>query len=330
MKLIKSYFAVCSFCIRKHCTLQNCCPICNTELSDRMLKANHILDEIIKSFLSIKKFFLQSNTEEPTPGSPKRKSLVIGTKLDTPSKLPKTRVEEQQASNQSVNVEATTSIAQTPVLCPICNTSVVNNMINSHLDSCMKASSPQKRAPVRDPMPKLIYNLMTKKDLCKKLKLVGLSQQGDMGTLIQRHRKFTTLYNAECDNTRPRSDAELVRQIEKEEAAGKKLAQQQQLQQQQPRRRLEPEAADKWNRQYLEENRLQFQKLIDEIRQRRTVTAEDRQEVPIETEDDEVSILPHAPKVVEEISLIEDEEPTDQSSTEEKRKSHCLEKIDLH
>lgn len=62
-------------------------------------------------------------------------------------------------------------------------------------------SSVQKRKL----LPKTVYNLLSDRDLKKKLKQHGLSVQGNKQQLIKRHQEFVHMYNAQCDALHPKS-----------------------------------------------------------------------------------------------------------------------------
>ncbi|XP_065937907.1 uncharacterized protein [Magallana gigas] len=66
-------------------------------------------------------------------------------------------------------------------------------------------------------MAKLVYNLMSERDIKKKLKEVELSTAGDKKTLVRRHHDFVMLYNSECDALKPKSVQEIVKEVEKTE-----------------------------------------------------------------------------------------------------------------
>lgn len=57
----------------------------------------------------------------------------------------------------------------------------------------------------RKPMPKVVYNLLSDRDLKKKLKEHGLSSHGSRQQLIKRHQEFVHVYNAQCDSLNPKS-----------------------------------------------------------------------------------------------------------------------------
>lgn len=54
-------------------------------------------------------------------------------------------------------------------------------------------------------MPKVVYNLLSDRDLKKKLKEHGLSSHGSRQQLIKRHQEFVHVYNAQCDSLNPKS-----------------------------------------------------------------------------------------------------------------------------
>lgn len=57
----------------------------------------------------------------------------------------------------------------------------------------------------RKPMSKVVYNLLSDRDLKKKLKEHGLSTRGTRQQLIKRHQEFVHMYNAQCDSLNPKS-----------------------------------------------------------------------------------------------------------------------------
>lgn len=54
-------------------------------------------------------------------------------------------------------------------------------------------------------MSKVVYNLLSDRDLKKKLKEHGLSTRGTRQQLIKRHQEFVHMYNAQCDSLNPKS-----------------------------------------------------------------------------------------------------------------------------
>ncbi|NXR69443.1 RAD18 ligase, partial [Rhadina sibilatrix] len=107
------------------------------------------------------------------------------------------------------------------VECPVCEVAVLEQYINKHLDSCLtreeKKDSLRSSAHKRKLMSKVVYNLLSDRDLRKKLKEHGLSTSGTRQQLVKRHQEFVHMYNAQCDSLNPKSVAEVVKELEKNE-----------------------------------------------------------------------------------------------------------------
>uniref|UniRef100_I3M508 RING-type E3 ubiquitin transferase n=1 Tax=Ictidomys tridecemlineatus TaxID=43179 RepID=I3M508_ICTTR len=107
-------------------------------------------------------------------------------------------------------IPSTSTLKQvSKVDCPVCGVSILENHINKHLDSCLsreeKKESLRSFVNKRKPLPKTVYNLLSDRDLKKKLKQHGLSTQGNRQQLIKRHQEFVHMYNAQCDALHPKS-----------------------------------------------------------------------------------------------------------------------------
>uniref|UniRef100_H3BGG3 RING-type E3 ubiquitin transferase n=1 Tax=Latimeria chalumnae TaxID=7897 RepID=H3BGG3_LATCH len=96
-----------------------------------------------------------------------------------------------------------------PVDCPVCRVSIAEQYINKHLDSCLtreeKKESLRSSLSKRKPMAKVVYNLLSDRELKKKLKEIGLPIQGTKQQLVKRHQDFLHMYNAQCDSLTPKS-----------------------------------------------------------------------------------------------------------------------------
>ncbi|KFZ56006.1 E3 ubiquitin-protein ligase RAD18, partial [Podiceps cristatus] len=107
------------------------------------------------------------------------------------------------------------------VECPVCEVAIPEQYINKHLDSCLireeKKDSLRSSAHKRKPMSKVVYNLLSDRDLKKKLKEHGLSTRGTRQQLIKRHQEFVHMYNSQCDSLNPKSVAEVVKELEENE-----------------------------------------------------------------------------------------------------------------
>ncbi|ETE69188.1 E3 ubiquitin-protein ligase RAD18, partial [Ophiophagus hannah] len=93
--------------------------------------------------------------------------------------------------------------------CPVCGVPVQELHINNHLDSCLtrdeKKDSLRSSGQKRKLLPKLVYSLLSDRDLRKRLKEHGLSTHGTKQQLIKRHQEFVHMYNSECDSLNPKS-----------------------------------------------------------------------------------------------------------------------------
>ncbi|XP_066999910.2 E3 ubiquitin-protein ligase RAD18 [Anabrus simplex] len=244
----------CSYCIRKSLLYKTQCPACFEETTEFQLRNNRILDELIVIFTDLSdklvKYLVNRSSEN--------KDLVLLNATDVTSEQDSQSFDRRAVPSTSFAQERTpvknSEVCVTPkkklniptlfspkkqqkqqltsvstVSCPVCSVDVPEKNINLHLDACLKRAEgtvESRRVEVQKlkPMPKLVYTLLNDKSLKKKLSEHGLSTAGDRATLINRHRRFTVLYNSECDSLNPRPVSKLVQQIEKEEREEKKLA----------------------------------------------------------------------------------------------------------
>ncbi|XP_025060569.1 E3 ubiquitin-protein ligase RAD18 isoform X4 [Alligator sinensis] len=109
----------------------------------------------------------------------------------------------------------------TKVDCPVCGVAIPEQYINKHLDSCLtrdeKKDSLRSSGHKRKPLSKVVYNLLSDRDLKKKLKEHGLSIQGTRRQLVKRHQEFVHVYNAQCDSLNPKPVAEIIKELENNE-----------------------------------------------------------------------------------------------------------------
>ncbi|XP_043298048.1 E3 ubiquitin-protein ligase RAD18 isoform X2 [Cervus elaphus] len=135
-------------------------------------------------------------------------------KLSSPAKTRGIPSAEKSAPGSSEDcvpeTPSTSALKQvTKVDCPVCGVNIPENHINKHLDSCLsreeKKESLRSSVHKRKPLPKTVYNLLSDRDLKKKLKQHGLSVHGNKQQLIKRHQEFVHMYNAQCDALHPKS-----------------------------------------------------------------------------------------------------------------------------
>ncbi|XP_051837379.1 E3 ubiquitin-protein ligase RAD18 isoform X1 [Antechinus flavipes] len=167
------------------------------------------------------------NSSLKTPEKPKR---VKESKINPIGKKPCTVTVIKEIPSEATEAQRLTSVngPEKPstsgfkevikVECPVCSVSIPEAFINKHLDSCLsredKKDSLRSSVNKRKTMPKVVYNLLSDRDLRKKLKEHGLSSQGNKQQLIRRHQEFVHMYNAQCDSLHPKSVAEIVKEIE--------------------------------------------------------------------------------------------------------------------
>ncbi|KAM3846471.1 E3 ubiquitin-protein ligase RAD18 isoform 4-T6 [Vipera latastei] len=162
----------------------------------------------------------------------------------------------------------------TKVECPVCGVPVQELHINSHLDSCLtrdeKKDSLRSSGQKRKSLPKLVYSLLSDRDLKKRLKEHGLSTQGTKQQLIKRHQEFVHMYNSECDSLNPKSVAEIVKELENIEKT------QAQLDASKPKedsmiftKHQTENEIDEIHTDYRKKHKAEFQLLIDQMKKRK-------------------------------------------------------------
>ncbi|NXG25503.1 RAD18 ligase, partial [Grallaria varia] len=209
------------------------------------------------------------------------------------------------------------------VECPVCEVAIPEQYINKHLDSCLireeKKDSLRSSSLKRKPMSKVVYNLLSDRELKKKLKEHGLSTFGTRQQLIKRHQEFVHMYNAQCDSLSPKSVTEVVKELEKNEKIRA------QLECNKPgensltfTKNQTEEEIDEIHSEYRNKHRKEFKILVDQVNNRwkksgesKTENAQSKEEVPVKE-------LPAATEAQERQS----DAPEGQRS-----ESHCVEEI---
>ncbi|XP_068249785.1 E3 ubiquitin-protein ligase RAD18-like [Palaemon carinicauda] len=232
------------------------------------------------------------------------KLLVRSPSSMTASQSSGTSTSLSQSARQSVSglfsilgerAGSDTATEDPKVACPVCNVHVPERNINLHLDACLKRMEEESKeavvrisqTPKRKPLPKLVYSLLSDKQLRQMLKEVGLPINGDKQQLSNRHRRYTTLYNVECDAAEPRPVQELLRQVEreeKEEARGttKSIFSYD--------RKTPVEVIEKEQVNYLKKNDNHFAKLIADIKKRQEAKKKKLKEVVEDHSEEEIAI----------------------------------------
>ncbi|XP_069824817.1 E3 ubiquitin-protein ligase RAD18 isoform X2 [Dendropsophus ebraccatus] len=319
----------CSLCIRKFLSYKTQCPTCCVAVTESDLRNNRLLDDLVRTFVSARKYFSQSflvtspqTVQDPSTGklalnkrqgldgkdvkkenksmdtflvkSPKisRRSstndAVDGELLSPLGSARKIKQEPevmgQTSEEESVLSTPSTSLAKVKVECPVCGVGILEQYINNHLDSCLtrdeKKESLRSSLQKRKPMAKVVYNLLSERDLRKRLKEVGLSTHGSKQQMIRRHQEFVHMYNAQCDSLQPKSAAEIASEIEKNEKIRSALEVKQESGMTFTKEQSE-EQIDEIHRDYRKKHKSEFQQLIEQVKGRwKTPKGKVKEELP--------------------------------------------------
>ncbi|CAG0919384.1 unnamed protein product [Notodromas monacha] len=238
----------CSLCIRKHLSKSSRCPICQQDIVVRELRNNRLLDELLADISSLNQPAIPvvENVEVSTVQDKHTSAEKRLNQPKNPEKCPTAAVPSTStAPNDSLSQSPTAM--QQKVACPVCSKMMAEKNINIHLDRCLSGSpsrsktaanaessacafsllrrqqSPKKKpqslnsVAKRRPMAKLVYSIMSEKELRKQCRKIGLSDKGSKQILQDRHQKFVLLYNADCDRLNPTPVEELIKRVEEDE-----------------------------------------------------------------------------------------------------------------
>ncbi|XP_043564479.1 E3 ubiquitin-protein ligase RAD18 isoform X2 [Chiloscyllium plagiosum] len=174
--------------------------------------------------------------------------------------------------NADVAEQPSTSREIVKVDCPVCAVAIPENNINKHLDSCLtreeKKESLRSSVNQRKLLPKLVYNLLSERDLRKKLKECGLSTQGTKAQMVKRHQTFVQTYNSQCDSLNPRSASEIAREIERNEKTQAQLESKASENMMKFTKDQSEEEIDEVHKDYRIKHCKEFQQLVAEVRSR--------------------------------------------------------------
>jgi E3 ubiquitin-protein ligase RAD18 len=118
------------------------------------------------------------------------------------------------------------------IACPGCGRRMKAEAVFTHLDTCtsstgvdvsstppsVKTTSIAYTQPSamkqKERLPTLAYSMLTDHALRKKLKELGISNQGSKLLMQKRHTEWVNLWNANCDSRNPRSKRDLLNELE--------------------------------------------------------------------------------------------------------------------
>ena len=143
-------------------------------------------------------------------------------------------VDSEGDSDFSPSAEPTDGLVE----CPLgCGKRMKIEAVDPHLDKCEdeqnQASRAKSRTPInttifgsskpppttqptrpQDRIAELNYSLLTDTKLRGKLQSLGIPNWGSKQLMIKRHTEWVNLWNANCDSRHPRSERELLRELE--------------------------------------------------------------------------------------------------------------------
>ncbi|CAL1264067.1 unnamed protein product [Larinioides sclopetarius] len=246
----------CSICIRKYMTYKSQCPTCFQDAAEPELRNNRLIDEILRLYKKVRESLQNSSSSQ---------SIVKTEHVPVTESVNVKKEKEPSTSSQQENTEHLKDFPHVDfpeVSCPVCYKTVSGDRINIHLDKCLQV---QEKESERKSLPKLVYHLLTNKEIRKKLKEHGLSASGDRQTLIRRHKNFVTLFNANCDSLEPKSVEDIVLEIECQEIEEKANTAPKQIQ---INKKSEISHIEKEQQTYVKQHQSQFNSLINDIQQR--------------------------------------------------------------
>jgi E3 ubiquitin-protein ligase RAD18 len=154
---------------------------------------------------------------------PKERVVVMDSADDDDDYVP------GMVSTENLGLQANLSVEEGFVQCPVCQKSVKEDAINAHLDrncedvpptkprstaSATNFGAPDKPIPRPERLPQLHYSMVKDNILRKKLADLGLSTGGTRQQLEKRYTEWVTLWNANCDATKPKGKGELKRELD--------------------------------------------------------------------------------------------------------------------
>jgi hypothetical protein len=178
------------------------CPTCKVEIKDENaeLIPDYGLQRCVNQFQTFRGLLKNALDESScTNGSATASSITMDTRMN-----------KRTRSNNNDDMKSMEGTMNPPVFQTQPSSSTVVKTTTYHT-SC---------PPQRKPTPH--YHGLKKKQLETLCRDAGLLANGSEEELIERHRNYIILWNAECDSETPKSEAEIVREVNHREALRKK------------------------------------------------------------------------------------------------------------
>ncbi|KUJ07034.1 DNA repair protein rad18 [Mollisia scopiformis] len=231
----------CSLCIRRSLNNDGKCPACRAPEQAMKLRNNNAMEDLVDAFKRARPdvlAFARTPTSIPTSSASKRSLEEVDDGGEDMSPQKRRRSERTKSSSQKVISVADSDEEYTlddTIPCPICEQKVVLAHINKHIDdgcpeeprvtvtkSLSRSSrstanpTPSTEKPSARPerLAQISYSMIKDNPLRKKLTDAGLSAAGNRQLLERRYTEWVTLWNANCDATKPKSKADLKRELD--------------------------------------------------------------------------------------------------------------------
>ncbi|KAF8849138.1 DNA repair protein rad18 [Acephala macrosclerotiorum] len=241
----------CSLCIRRSLNNDGKCPACRSPEQEMKLRNNNAMEDLVEAFKRGRADILVfARTPTSLLEAPSRKRSLEQAEEEVEDSSSKRRRSGRTKSSQKEKVQVVADseedgdgdgeyiLEDGTAECPICQRRVKMAGINKHIDdgcpdepqpfphitkpgsrnSKGSAKSPTSIAekPIKRPerLPQLNYSIVKDNVLKKRLTEWGISAAGNRQLLEKRCWEWITLWNANCDATKPKSKGELKRELE--------------------------------------------------------------------------------------------------------------------
>ena len=214
----------CSKCIRLALSYKPQCPACRGNRETTRVVAVHVLDEVMGVLRGL------------PDGETLLESLAKRAKLkeredNNNNNNDNNNDDDDDDDDDGVNGGRNELLSQSQQSqrseCPFCGLMVRD--MGRHESECLNKGE-QERANfveahnkdaslVRQPLPKLVYNLKSTKDLQRVCSDMGISASGNRALLEWRHMQYITMYNANLDHAQPKPVASIKEELKSIEKA---------------------------------------------------------------------------------------------------------------